>query len=561
MRVTQVSIKNFRGFGSRQTLRLPSNRLALVGSNNAGKSTVLLALEWILGSTAPYQIAQRIERHDFHEAKLPIEIGATIGEIAPADKGQLMLLATNKQQRGALSKDDNPSISMALQIPPFESSGDESDSNKATLDIKLWGWPVHRGQTNIRRTLVQYLRVDALRRVETDLSASRWTPYGELMKSVLEGSAQYEELKNLLRDVNLKVRDAFAAEKAAMLSGAQVASYVDDIDFQLTKENNPVELLRNLQVFVTEEGRRLNLERVGLGTQNAVVIGMLELALKVRLGHSKLFAIEEPDAFLHPHGVRLLAHLIQKIDQESHSQVVLSTHSPVLLATLTPGDLARIEKRDGESRVFQSVGTLNDPTYARFVNQDNAEMFFANRVVLVEGPTERFLLPPLAKIISHSGSSDLDRLRISIVQLEGKTSLLNFLRILDEFEIETRALLDKDFLGDPTCGRLVEYLEGIGKTVNDTSPQTLLADLRSHGIIVLPKGEIEDYVPIEDVVAATGQPMDRVQKHFGQGKTSDAFKKIFGETKPLYAKQLAEYYVSNQRIPDSIREIITEILA
>lgn len=560
MRATEVFIKNFRGFGSRQILRSPSNRLALVGSNNAGKSTVLLALEWILGSTPPYQLAQRIERHDFHDTKLPIEIGATLGEITPEDKGQLMLLATNKQQRGALSKDDNPSISIVLQIPPFEPSGDESESNKATLDIKLWGWPVHRGQTSVRRRLFQYLRVDALRRVEAHLSASRWTPYGELMKSVLEGSTQFEDLKNLLTDVNLQVRDAFAAQKEAMLSGAQIASYVDDIDFQLKKENNPVELLRNLQVFVTEEGRRLNLERVGLGTQNAVVIGMLELALKARLGHGKLFAIEEPDAFLHPHGVRLLAHLIQKIDQEAHAQVVLSTHSPVLLATLTPGELARIEKKNGESRVFQSVGTLNDPTYARFVNQDNAEMFFADRVVLVEGPTERFLFPPLARIISPRGSSDLDRLRISIVQLEGKTSLLNFLRILDDFEIETRALLDKDFLGDPTCRRLIEYLQGVGKMVKDGTPQVLQADLRNHGIIVLPKGEIEDYVPIEDVVAVTGKSIDEVQKHLGQGKTSEAFKKIFGATKPLYAKQLAEYYLSNDVIAESLEAIIHEIL-
>jgi hypothetical protein len=62
-----------------------------------------------------------------------------------------------------------------------------------------------------------------------------------------------------------------------MLADAQVVSYVEDVAFQLTRENNPAELLRYLEIVVTESGgRETNLARMGTGTQSAVIIAMLE---------------------------------------------------------------------------------------------------------------------------------------------------------------------------------------------------------------------------------------------------------------------------------------------
>jgi len=105
------------------------------------------------------------------------------------------------------------------------------------------------------------------RSVDDDLQASRWTPYGQLMKAVLESSPDYDELQELLASVNEKIQEIFASERAALLSQARVVSYVDDLDFQLTKDNNPAELLRYLEILVTENGRKSNLDELGSGTQ------------------------------------------------------------------------------------------------------------------------------------------------------------------------------------------------------------------------------------------------------------------------------------------------------
>ena len=79
------------------------------------------------------------------------------------------------------------------------------------------------------------------------------------------------------------------------MDGVRVTSYVDDIDFELTKEGKPSELLRNLEIFISERDIKINLDNVGTGTQSAVIIGLLELALKGGASRARLFCIEEND--------------------------------------------------------------------------------------------------------------------------------------------------------------------------------------------------------------------------------------------------------------------------
>jgi predicted ATPase len=567
MRLTNLTISNFRSIKGPVEIVVPSRHLAVVGSNNAGKSNVIGALDWVLGSRTPYNL--RASQEDFFEVNKPIVIEARLGEIGADDKSALMGVAQNKAQRGALAKRDDAKITLTLTIPatdPAAEAGDgddgEADSSgptKPTLEVDLWGFPIHRRTTDVRRAVVQLVKASVERSVDDDLQASQWTPYGQLMKSVLEAAPQYQELIALLTQVNSKLQEVFGEQKDTMLADAQVVSYVEDIAFQLTRENNPAELLRYLEILVIEgNGRQTNLARMGTGTQSAIIIAMLELVLRARTSHVKVFAVEEPDAFLQPHGVRRLASLIRRIGEDDKAQVVLTTHSPSLLATLSPRDVARVEKVGTTTKVFQAPATLADPAFARYVTRDTAEMFFARRVLLVEGPTERFLLPPLATLVKSGGKAlDFDREQISLVELNGKGSVVSFAKILDSFEIEWRAILDHDFLGDSTCKTLVTYLNKMGRPVDDSSHDSLRADLRKCGVIVLQHGEIEDYIPEADVSAGSGKSVADVEALFAAAsKRSDAFKRAFGTTKPLYARQLADHYLANGGVPESLASLI-----
>ncbi len=565
MRVVELSITNFRSFNGTTKIPFATACTAIVGPNNSGKSSILTALDWTIGSRYPYQI--RTDATDYFETSKPIEIIATLGEINSDDKSKLMSLCQTQKQRGALLKNDNPEITIKLTIPvnaEYTDSEDIDEENlrgKPDLEIKLWNFSVFKKQADLRAKLLSYLLVSPQRRIDDELSASQWTQYGQLMKSVLTQSSQFNNLKKLLSDVNAGIQEAFAEQKEQLLDGARVVSYVEDINFRLTKDNNPVELLRNLEIFIQENGNSINLEKLGTGTQSAVIIGMMELVLNNKNGNSRLFAIEEPDVFIHPHGIRHLGMLLGKVSSNSNTQVIFSTHSPSLVATLEPASIIRVEKTEKESKIYCSKGSLDNKEYRRFLNQDNAEMFFARRVVLVEGATERFLLPPVSSILeSNSESLDLNKRHISIINIDGKTSLIKYIKLVKDFDIEVVAILDNDFLGDSTCKKLVEYLILNGKQIDDSDNEKLRSSLLKQGIFVLSKGEIEDYIPTDVVVTITGKDDNSVSNAISlQSKTSDAFKKLFNTSKPQYAQLIAEHIVKTGIVPQDLERMIKGI--
>jgi predicted ATP-dependent endonuclease of OLD family len=570
MRIVSVTITNFRSIEGPLAVKLRSPHAVLVGPNNAGKSNILVALEWLLRRRA-YNL--RPHPDDYFNPGHEIKIEATLGDVSEDDKKSLYSLCTTKPQKGALSSKDDPHITISLTVAPLrldlprQSSDDDTpdtdaiESGKAHLEISLWGFAVRRRVEEARARLIYFLLVSPVRRVDDELSASRWTLYGELMKSLLEQSPQFPDLQQQLAEVTATINTAFSEQKGQLIADARIVTYVDDLAFQLTKNNDPVELLRNLQIMITEGPRTMSLERLGTGTQSAVIIGMMELVLRAGRGDAKFFAIEEPDAFIHPHGVRHLASLMRRNASEGSSQVMLSTHSPSLLATMRPGEIVRVEKRKGRTEAFQAKGELADSFFGRYVNQNTAEIFFARRAVLVEGATERFLLPPLSPLVQRKGRDlDFGRSCISVVDIGGKSSVTAYLKLLYEFEIEAFAILDNDFLGDRSCSTTVQYLRGRGAEIDDSTPDALRRDLAKLNIIVLSKGEIEDYVPEPDVVAASEQDAATVHQLLaGHSKTSDAFKAVFRMGKPQYAQVLADLYVSRRAIPSDMERLIAKI--
>jgi predicted ATPase len=58
-----------------------------------------------------------------------------------------------------------------------------------------------------------------------------------------------------------------------------------------------------------------------------------------------LVCFEEPENYIHPHSLELLAHVLKKAS--TRSQILLSTHSPYLLNFLEPQDVIIVEKHEG----------------------------------------------------------------------------------------------------------------------------------------------------------------------------------------------------------------------
>jgi len=591
MHITKLQIKNYKSFdSSAEPILFYTPHSILVGKNNAGKSNILSALEIVLGPKNPNYL--KLPAEDFHDISKPVEIEVTLGGITTEAERKTLFGLPNltKPQMGALGKKELEDVeahfsfqhffggTAELPLPEQEGeSSDEEPERRTQFEVKLWGFSIHRKVEDLRLALIRMLKVPAIRDVSDDLSGSRWTQYGQLMKSILEDSTNYNQVKKSLAQLNQLIQSVFTNQKKQLLSGARVVAYVDDIDFQLTKDGNPSELLRFLEIFITEGNRKINIHNAGTGTQSAVIIGIFELALKNKPSRNRLFCVEEPEVFVHPHGVRYLGSLLRKIAADGKTQVIASTHAPALVATFSPQEIVRIDKAAGSTRVFQPLpGILSSEHFQRFMNSESAEMFFGDRVILVEGETEKHLLPALGRLTikipsdTAAGVCDFDRANTGIIKLNGKENLLNYLQILEAFRIPSIALLDKDYVQSPHFAPLCQ---GFGIS-NGASAEQAVVELRKHNVLINTKGETEDLIPDEDVAdmllahhrEGNKIPLEKipelkqnllqkVREEKKNRKTGDAFGVLFGGVgKTTYAVRISDYY--SQKSDHPLKDLI-----
>lgn len=577
MRIVKLTINNYRSFGPQDTSVLFHTRHSLlVGKNNSGKSNVLSALNIVIGTKNPLWIRPLAD--DFHDPAKPIRITLELGGFNDESKKTLFSLPNiTQKQQGALGKKPNDDISIKLNfersLENLQGSSEEEDGQDTEeqqdrpFEITLWGFKVHRKVEEVRRALCKMLLVPAIRDAGKELSASQWTVYGQLMKEVLRDSPSFEAVRKHLEEVNTDIQRIFSNEKKQVVDGARVVSYVEDIDFQLTKEGDPTELLRNLEVFVTEHGRKLNIQNMGTGTQSAVIIGIFELALRHKTGRNRLFLIEEPEVFVHPHGIRYLGRLLRKMTDDLKNQLIASTHAPALAATFSPQEIIRLGKGDGKTSVHQPHDdSLSDLHFRRMVNAENAEMFMSDGVILVEGDTEKHIFSALGELTllnpdkPEDAYCDFDKANIAVIRLNGKENLLNYITILNAFDIRFTAVLDKDFTGSTHFRKTCELYD-----IDCSDIETGKRALKQRNILVSTRGEIEDLIPDGDLAemlfeyeleqnpgipderkpelrASLSAKVKKVKAEHSD-KTSKALESLFGGVgKSTYAIRIAEFY-------------------
>jgi hypothetical protein len=197
--------------------------------------------------------------------------------------------------------------------------------------------------------------------------------------------------------------------------------------------------------------------------QALTVVHALESCCSVGLG-GLLLLIEEPELYLRPQAQRYLYRLLREFSLGGN-QTIYSTHSPAFLNVARLDELVFVERLPHTgTRALQPEPVSADEDFRVMTEFDAArsELFLARAAVLVEGLTEKLVLPFVFSALGY----DVDREAISIIECGGKPNLPLFARICMATGVPYVVVHDSD---RRASGKLVSAERVLNALIADTA--------------------------------------------------------------------------------------------
>lgn len=203
-------------------------------------------------------------------------------------------------------------------------------------------------------------------------------------------------------------------------------------------------------------------DRQGHGFQRTLLISALQLLAQSGAASAEgviCLAIEEPELFQHPIQAQAFAKVLRSLteDADKRIQVTYATHSPYFLEARHFDQARRLTRSSDETPVvsvhYATVadvkaklhGIVDADVVDRRLDHNVADQLsialFANRALLVEGPTESSVFYGIG---DRSAPGSLEAAGVSIVFVGAKTSIPLAHAILTSIGVPVYALFDAD---------------------------------------------------------------------------------------------------------------------
>lgn len=399
--------------------------------------------------------------------------------------------------------------------------------------------------------------IPAVRDLTDETKTKATSLFGRLLNRTIGEMAEADAAFQSLRDGLIElVRRLNRAEDGNDERPTQLRSLetrlegeLSDWDVKLDIRISPPEIEKVFELGTSlhvYDGVATPAEEKGHGLQRALIFALTrawagalrrQAEANATASSSVTLLVEEPELYLHPHAQRLLNRNLRAIAKAEHHQVILCTHSPQFVDITRERDIVMIHKPSPQqgtcvrqSNVDLFTGDDNASRKQRFnlghwINPERAELFFARRVIFVEGATERVLLPYLAERL------DIYDTEVSIIDCGSKFSLPIYMELAGAFGLDHMVIHDED--------PVPEGLEG----------NRLRQALRTF--------ELND--EILALAEQTGSIVRRISPDF-EGATGISKAKGHRMNKPLAA--LDHFHgLALEDIPPTLREIIEEVYA
>ncbi|MEZ9394793.1 ATP-dependent endonuclease [Vibrio splendidus] len=406
--INAVRISGFRGISNLE-ISLPKVAV-LIGQNNAGKTSIIKALQLALGD-----YSRHLTDEDFYidcDDNVRSEIIVDISIVPVDESSQRTNIFTDEwvEVFGDWVQADLEENDFVAIRTICEKDSIKGGFKVSRYPLSRWSgfenWTDESAKINNkiskRIDAIPFVAIDAQRDIHQELREK--TSYiGKVLSDISFESEDKEALEDLIAELNES-----AVEKSTVLS--ELKTHLDSLSQSFEGQGQTditpfPKKIRDLSKrfsihFGEDDTNSFSMEYHGMGTRSwasmLTVKAFIDILEKKHVEEEECFfpiiAAEEPEAHLHPNAQRTLYKQLTDIK----GQTIISSHSPYLASECKLQDLRSLRNgRDGVE--VNSLGNGFAPEDINKLQRDvmrfRGEILFSKAIILFEGVTEEQLAP------------------------------------------------------------------------------------------------------------------------------------------------------------------------